>query len=356
PSVKVFTVIFPLVNFLWIGGLMMLIGSVICLSPRWVGRTISSFVSGRRDTGDASDTNDGDLAPAAARVALPEVAPTPPGGVVETVARVAPLFLAVGLLAALASASPARAASFDRPEPSGFAPPRGDATSDFLATLDCGCPVAPGVLRPSPLGDASCACPEAAKDRAVAADVLSQQSPSDIASGRAKYLAYDILIGIDSRWETRVRYEPAALERLLKTIRTTCPGEYLMTLDATRATCSHRMKWVHTFRLLLAAGASYDDIFAFYLADNNATQEGGPWPAHVLKTSDEQVVSFWLPTSIAIAVLGLVTFLIMRNRKRARARGAVDVGPRSDTTLAAAGGLTVNDRARLQDELEAYDG
>lgn len=350
PYVKVFTVVFPLVNFLWIGGLLLLVGSLICLTPRWLSRAMTSLVSGRPIRSEAPE-HAGGMEPAAARVA--EVEPAARGSIGRTVAMIV-----VALVGAAFFVSAARAAE-RKAEPFGFSPPRGDPGADLWQALDCACPQPPGTLRPPALGDAACACPEAERDRAVAVDLLSMKAPADIASGRAKYLVLAELIAVDPVWETRIRYEPAELERLLKTIRTTCPGEYLMTLEATRATCSHRMRWVREFRHLLAAGVSEEDVFAFYLADNNANQPGGPWQAYELRASEETVLSFWVPASAVAGVLALVLVVILRNRRRARDRAAAptDVGPeverereaRVDTALAA------RERERLRDELEAFD-
>lgn len=336
PYVKVFTVVFPLVNFLWIGGLLLLLGALICLTPPWLGRTLASLVARRplRETAPAG----GELAGAAARES------------VAGLTKVVIALLALGGVAAIAGAARADASE---PEPSGFARPVGDPVSDLLQALDCGCPLTPGALRPPALGDAACACPEAERDRRIAADLLSREAPSDVASGRAKYLVLQRIVEVDPAWETRVRYEPDKLQHLLRTIRTTCPGEYLMTLEATRATCSHRMRWVRTFRFLLAAGVHEDDIFAFYLADNNAHQPGGPWEAHVLRTSEETVVSFWLPAAGVVLVLAGIVFIILRNHKRARER--VAGVPDHEREHRESAGLSARERERLRDELEAYD-
>jgi len=362
PYVKVFTVVFPLVNFLWIGGLFMLLGSMICLTPRWLARAVSSFVAGGRVPSEVPAAVEG-LAPVPARegaLAREGEAMVAPGrgSVVKTVTMVLLALIGAAVLAGAARADAAQ------PEPTGFATPRGEPGDDLLQSLDCSCPLPAGEVRPVALGAATCSCEGAVRDRRIALDLLSQQAPSDVASGRAKYLVLTEIIEVDRAFETRIRFAPEALQRLLKTIRTTCTGEYLMTLEATRATCSHRMRWVQTFRLLLASGVSEDDIFAFYLADNNANEPGGPWAAHVLRTSDEAVVSHWLPVSVVGGILFLVGLIIWRNRRRALAAGRVPSveaarevtgQPAMSREARERAGLSAGERNRLRDELEAYD-
>ena len=41
--VKLYTVIFPLVNCLWLGGMFLLFGAAIALIPRWLGRTLAAM-------------------------------------------------------------------------------------------------------------------------------------------------------------------------------------------------------------------------------------------------------------------------------------------------------------------------
>jgi len=363
PYVKVFTVVFPLVNFLWIGGLCMLLGAVICLTPRWLARAVSSFVSSGKVPSEVPVTVEG-FEPAHARIAVGEGEVVATQSVSTKVVRTGVMVL-IAIIGAVVLAGAAHADS-GKPEPTGFEPPQSEPGDDLLQTLDCGCPLPPGELRPVALGDATCSCEGATRDRRIALDLLSQQAPSDVASGRAKYLVLSQIIEVDRAFETRIRFEPEALTHLLKTTRTTCPGEYLMTLEATRATCSHRMRWVQTFRLLLAAGVSEDDIFAFYLADNNANQDGGPWEAHVLRTSDEQVVSYWLPAVAVLGVLLVIGLIVWRNRRRALAAGRMpsveagrfDAPPDARLSREARGekaSLSVGDRDRLRDELEAYD-
>jgi cytochrome c-type biogenesis protein CcmF len=316
PYVKVFTVVFPLVNFLWIGGFLLLLGSLICLTPRWLGRTLASFVAGR---------------PAEAVLIL--------------------LFAALAL-----TPSPARAEA--PPEPFGFAPPSGDPTSDLLIRLDCACPLAAGVTSQPSLGDPSCNCPAAESDRRVVASLLNAEPADSIASGRAKFDVANRLIELDPAWEPRLRDEGQQLATLLRTTRTTCSGEYLMTLEASRATCTQRMQWIQVFRTLIVAGVSNDDIFNHYLAHNNATQPGGkgPWKAHELKTSEEATVSFGLPVALTALVVGAIVFMVLRNGRRARIAAASPNMTNPTTEREGfSGQISDKERARLRDELEAWD-
>jgi cytochrome c biogenesis factor len=337
PYVKVFSVIFPLVNFLWIGALLLLVGAIICLTPRWLGKTLASMVAGRQTSDDDDE---------------------PPTSGTRKAATVVLALIAVGLAM---SPSPAQAQSKnDLPEPTGFKPPAGDPAADLFDQLDCACPLGERVTTRPSLADPTCVCPQAEDDRQIVADLVSRAEDSDVASGRAKYLILKQLVGLDPAWEPRIRDTTNRLGGLLKTTRTTCRGEYLMTLEATRATCSHRMRWVQTFRYLIAAGVNDDDIFAYYLASNNATEPGGPWAAHVLKTSEERAVTYGVPVAITGAVVLVIGLIIFRNVRRARAS-------RLSTTLPVPGAaierehstendLSDADRARLSDEIEAWEG
>lgn len=325
PYVKVMAVVFPLVNFLWIGALLLLVGSLICLTPRWLGRTLAGMVAGHK----VDDDDD-----------------APRGGGKVTAAVV--VLLALG--AAFVPASDARAAG-ELPEPFGFAPPVGDPAMDLMRHLDCACPLAAGESLRPPLSEASCACPQADADRQIVTDLMSRRPQPEVSSGRAKLDVIKQLVALDPAWEPRVRDADNRLGGLLRTTRTTCRGEYLMTLEATRATCSHRMRWVQMFRYLIAAGVNDDDIFAFYLASNNATEPGGPWQAHVLKTSDERAFSWGLPAALTGAVVLVIGLLIGRNVRRAK-RGAGVETEREKT----GDELSEAERQRLLDERELWEG
>lgn len=327
PYVKVMSVIFPLVNFLWIGALLLLLGAVIALMPRWLGKTLASLVAGQK-LGDDDDPKPG--APRGAKTATTAV-----------------LIL---MAAVMVPRSDARAAG-ELPEPFGFAPPVGDPAQDLMVHLDCGCPLAAGESKKVALSDVSCACPQADSDRQVVADLMARRPPLEVTSGRAKYDVLKQLVALEPAWEPRVRDTGDRLGGLLRGIRTTCPGEYLMTLEATRATCSHRMRWVQIFRFLIAAGVNDDDVFAFYLASNNATESGGPWEAHVLKTSDERAMSWGLPAALTGAVVLVIGLLIGRNVRRARKHGVVET-EREQT----GDDLSETERRRLLDERDLWEG
>ncbi len=357
PYVKLLTVVFPLVNFLWIGGLLLLLGSAICLTPRWLARAVSSFVSGGRAPVTAAEVVHEPVGDVPEGSYAREAEMAPKGSLGRTLVMV--LLLVVG--AAIVAAWGGAAHAAPQPEPTGFAPPKGDPGEDMLQALDCSCALASGQLRPVALGDAACVCPEAERDRRVALDLLSQQAPNDVASGRAKYLVLKAIVEIDPAFEPRIRFDEARLRELMTTTRTTCQGEYLMTLEATKATCSHRMRWVHLFRLLLAAGVDNEHVFDYYLADNNVNQPNGPWEAHVLRTSEEEVVSFWVPAGIVAALLLVIVVVIVRNRRRALRAGrtpSVEVKalvPDGSRETRAPVALTKGDRDRLREELEAFD-
>ncbi len=331
PYVKVFAVIFPFVNFLWLGGLLMLIGAVVALSPRWVGQTLQSFFSTPAPLADTP------ARPAGASAA---------GAVLLVAAGVA------GLLALMGG--PARAHEDEAPhggvEPHGFPAAGSDPLKSIFDAVDCGCGEASPTGRSS-LAAPECACPEATAERVVIAELFENEVAMRGADGRVRYEVLKALVALDGIWESRLRYEEAAYRDLVKTTRTTCPGEFLMTLDASRSTCEFKIRWLSAFRLLLAAGVPREAVFDYYLAENNATMAermngGEPWEPHELRTSDEVVATFWVPIALASGAVVLVLLLVLRNfRRRPTARTREERG----TALSAA------ERERLDDELELFD-
>lgn len=331
PYVKVFTVIFPFVNFLWLGGLLMLIGAVVALSPRWVGQTLQSFFS----------------APSVA----PAPAPSQPGASAAGVA----LLIAAGVAGLLAlMGGVAHAHEDEAPqggvEPHGFPVLGSDPLAGILGAVDCACGEASPTGRPS-LGDPACACAEANAERVVIAELFEKETAMRGADGRVKYEVLKALVTLDGVWESRLRFDENAYRDLVKTTRTTCPGEFLMTLDASRSTCEFKIRWLSAFRLLLASGVPREAVFDYYLAENNATMAermngGAPWAPHELRTSDEVVATFWVPIALASGAVLLVLLLVLRNfRRRPSAPSREERG----TALSQA------ERERLDDELEIFD-
>jgi hypothetical protein len=323
PYVKVFAVVFPLVNFLWLGGFLMLMGAVVCLSPRWVGQTLQSFLG--RETNAA----------AAATVASG----------------------AIALVVALAAfGSSAQAHGGEAPgiavTPKGFPKPGADALAEAQASLLCGCPKAP-TDRLLTLADPACGCPQGVAERAVVAELFAAEPDFRRADGRARYEVLKRLVALDGGWESRLVFDQDVYRRLVTTTRTTCPGEYLMTFDASKSTCEFKIRWLSEFRLLLAAGVGADDVFAYYVAENNATmaerQNGGqPWEPHELRTSDEKVASFWVPVSLVSGAVLLVLLLVAINTRRRRKGAATEREQRGQS-------LSDEQRERLRDEMELYD-
>lgn len=312
--VKLYTVIFPLVNFLWIGGMLLLFGSVICLIPRWLARTFASMLRA-------------------------------PGGAAVLFA----LALGAGVVA---SPSPAAAQG---PEPFGFAPPAGgDALVDILGALDCACPELQRAVTRPPLSDAAaCACPGAATDREVVRDLLSQHGEEARRTGRAKFEVLRDLVGVDPSWDLRFRFDEADYEHLRNTTKNTCSGEQGMTLAQSKSTCSIRSKWMPRFRLLLTAGVSTDDVFTYYVAENNALMgPARPWTAHDLRTSEETTMSYGLPLVVVLTVLAGLGGLAFRNRRRRQHEAAPE---EREARGEVASDLSRRDRLRLEDELDGHE-
>ena len=321
PTVKVFAVIFPLVNFLWIGGFLLLVGAAICLAPRWVGKTLASFFGVRGDGAEEGGA--------------PVVGPT-------SVTSVAIVVVAVGAALLLAGEARAHEAPPRTVAPHGFPQPGPDPLAETLGSLTCGCPSSTATT----LADAACACDAARSERALVCELLAGKG--------SRYEVLKGLVKVDGLWEARLRFDEAAYRDLIKTTRTTCPGEYLMTFDASRSTCEFKIRWLAEFRVLLAAGVAPQAIFAFYLAENNASMAermngGKPWAPHELRTSPDTVASWWVPMALAGGAVLVVLLLIGRNVVRRAAAAAPEGREAARTTL------TESQRERLRDELELDD-
>jgi len=334
PYVKVFAVIFPFVNFLWLGGLLLMLGAVVALSPRWVGQTLQSFLG---------------TAPAEPP---PASEPSPPATKGKGATGVLPLLLAAALGWAALGGGPARAheAPSGGVEPHGFPAPGANPLAEVWASVDCACPAAPTEAVVA-LGDPACGCPVARAERALVADLFRTNQPLHAGDGRLRFETLKALVAVNAEWESRLRYEEAIYRDLVKTTRTTCPGEFLMTLDATRATCSVKIRWLSIFRLLLASGVHKDAIYDYYLAENNATMAdsmngGAPWEPHELRTSNDMVTNFWVPVWLLGGAFLLVALLVTRNFRRRR-----NTGEREQRGAA----LSDDQRERLKDELDVYD-
>lgn len=321
--IKVFTVIFPLVNFLWIGGMLLMFGAAICLIPPWLGKTIISIVGAARP---------------------------------KAVAKAAALLLLAGGLGAVTLVGGAGVArAIDLPEATGFAPPAGDPVADVLAVLDCACePDKPMTDRPS-LADPACACPKADNDRIVVRELVGREPVGDRESGKAKYTVLGELTEVDPAWELRFRYDEAKYEYLKNTTLNTCSGEVGMSLGQSKATCHVRSKWLPRFRRLLAAGVSTDAIYRYYVADNNVTEDPSvPWTLHDLRASEDRAASYGVPiVAVSFALLLLVGIAVWSRRRRA-ARGLAPPEEREQRG-GAAPAMSRQERDLLADELDTYE-
>lgn len=326
PYVKVFAVIFPLVNFLWLGGFLMLLGAVVALSPRWVGQTLQSFLG--RET------------------------PEPAAGAAAAT-TVAVLCIIVGAFAwspdAFAHESEAPGTAV---EPHGFPAAGADSLVEVQASLACACPKPPSAPMLS-LVDPGCACEQAVAERAVVAELFAAESDFKRRDGRARFDVLKRLVKLDGVWESRLIYSDDDYRSLVRTIRTTCPGEYLMTLDATKSTCEFKIRWLSEFRLLLAAGVQTGPIYDYYLAENNATMAergngGTPWKPHELRTSEDVVASFWVPVTLVASVFIIVFVLVAFNVRRKRNAPTAEREQRGQA-------LSDEQRERLRDERELFD-
>ncbi len=329
PSVNLLTVVFPLVSLLWLGGITLVFGTIICLTPRWLSRTLIAMTRSRRR--------------------LP-------------VAEAAALALTAALAAlALTAAPPAHAHGDALPEPRGMAaPPDGDAVGDALAALSCGPAGTTEAMRVLPLGDPGCASPKAEQDRALVTELVRKRPEADQRSGRAKLDVLYELVALDQRWDERLRYDTAAYDHLKTTTKTTCPGERGLVLSQSQLACTVRNKWLPRFRVMLAAGVPAEQVFRFYVDENNVTSaEGEPWTYDDLRAHPDKALSWAFPAALIAGFAAAFIVLMVRvgrRRRLAAASPGQHVGSDRQAQGQRAGALSDAQRARLDDELEAFEG
>ncbi|MFT7578652.1 MAG: cytochrome c-type biogenesis protein CcmF [Myxococcota bacterium] len=318
--VKLYTVIFPLVNFLWIGGMLLVFGAVICLIPPWLSRTLVSVFSGRSST------------------------------------RQAIILFAAGSIAGAGffglGASTARAEQV--PEPYGFAAPAaGDAYSDILGKLKCACREGRKLqIGQIPMSDPACDCAQAIDDKRVIFELVGREPAVEQSSGRAKYDVLGALKIVEPSWDERFIYAKSDYVTLVNTTKNTCAGERGMTLSQSKATCSVKSTWLPRFRQLLTAGVSRADVFEYYVAENNVTQQpSAPWESYELHTLEDRGFTYTLPIGLLLGALFLLFFFVLPVRKKRRGQAQAS----REAQGAAGTALSARDRLILEDELEGYD-
>ena len=312
--INLLTVVFPLVTFLWAGSIVLLLGTLLCLTPRWMSRTVIRMT--RRRTGRTR-------APVAA-------------GATATL-----LVLLFALWSPVSKATPL-------PEPSGMeAPGPEGALADIQEALDCPCPGGDGVDRH--LADTACTCPLAAEERQLIGQLLDEQPRVHWTTGRAKLEVLGRLTKIDAKFDGRLRYSRADYQRLLTTTKTTCPGERGLVLSQSQLRCTVRNLWLPRFRHMLASGMSVERIFTFFVDENNVTMAPAvPWSYADLKAHADKVLSWALPGALLFAFLAaLFTYAVMRTRRNRR---AAEEAPRAEVPV-----LSERQRLLLEDELDMLD-
>ena len=310
--INLLTVVFPLVSFLWTGSLVLLLGTLLCLTPRWVSRTVIGMTRSSRGRGRAAAR-----AATAAGLVLLTLAPL--------TARAAPL-----------------------PEPRGMSAPGPEgALTDILKALTCACPATDGVERT--VADPVCECPKASVDRELTSQLLGQQPKAARATGRAKLEVLAELTRLDAGYDARLRYSRADYQRLLTTTKTTCTGERGLVLSQSQLGCSVRNLWLPRFRHMLASGMTVERVHKFYVDENNVTMAPSvPWSYADLKAHADKALSWALPAAVLFAFLaGLLAYAVRRTRRN---RAMAAAAPVVQVTA-----LSERDRLVLEDELDLLD-
>ncbi|MDP6945080.1 MAG: cytochrome c-type biogenesis CcmF C-terminal domain-containing protein, partial [Myxococcota bacterium] len=313
--INLLTVVFPLVTFLWTGSLVLLLGTLLCLTPRWVSRTVIGMTRSPRSAGRS-------------RVKAAVTA-----GLLSVL-----LLCVVGL--------PARAAPL--PEPTGMsAPGPAGALHDTLSALTCPCAAPDGVERT--LAAPECACDVATGDRQLIGQLLDREPRRSWATGRAKLEVIGKLTRLDAAYDARLRYSRDDYQRLLTTTKTTCAGERGLVLSQSQLSCSVRNLWLPRFRHMLAAGMTVERIHTFYVDENNVTMAPSvPWSYADLKAHADKALSWALPGALLLSLLlSLFGYAVRRTRQN---RAAAAIAPRAPVSQ-----LSERDRLILEDELDCLD-
>ena len=322
--INLLTVVFPLVSFLWAGSILMVIGTLVVLIPRWLAQTLIRLTRGPRQA-------------------------VPSGPALAATAST--------LLLLIALAWPSHAAP--PPEPSGMAPPpAGAEIDDVLGTLTCPCGatlVGSGLTTADP----ECQCLRALADRDVVTGLMREQPRSLWSSGRAKLNVLYRVVEIDPTYDARLRFDPRTYDHILTHTKTVCPGERGLVLSQSQLACSVRNKWFPRFRVMLAAGMSEQAIYRFYVDESNVTMAPStPWSYADLRSHADKPLSWAFPALLLVSFLfGLV--FVARRKVRANAALAASTRAARVETLgedgADAANLTTRQRLLLEDELDLLD-
>jgi hypothetical protein len=309
--INLLTVVFPLVTFLWTGAVVLLLGTLICLTPPWLARTI--------------------LVMSRPRVSAPS--PTAVAGATATI-----LLLLLAIPAARGAL----------PQPRGMSPPAaGQELQDVFQTLTCACP---GFGEAEfTLGDERCVCAAALDERTLVKRLLSDEPRHEISTGRAKLDVLERLVKLDPGWDARLIYDSGAYERLITTTKTVCPGERGLVLSQAQISCSVRNLWFPRFRAMFASGMSPQSIFRYYVDDSNVSMAPTqPWTYADLKANPEKALSWAFPGALFLGLVGMLLTGVVRRRKNPYEGVAAHVSTK-DT-------LTAEQRLLLEDELDAMGG
>ncbi len=325
-DIKLLTVIFPFVNFLWTGGILIVFGIIVCMTPRWFARTLINVTRSRK----------------------PKPSPQP--------AAVGLIFFGLILGGTMLATAPAAQATQRLPTPAGFTPPKAAPLEDVLSLLQCVCGVGDDSVRmKETLADEPCKCPRADGERKQISALMSKYEAEDQASGRAKLEVLTELTSLDSEWLERLRYSREDYEFIMTSTKTTCEGERGLLLSQAKLGCSVRNRWVPRFKVMLASGMTPRTIFEFYVDENNVTMSPSrPWTYDDLYAAADKPMTWAVPLTLSITfIVGFVWFMLRRTRRLDSLRqepGTHGTGESSETSP-----YENEQRLRLADEMDAYD-
>ena len=314
PVINLMVVIFPFVAFLWTGGIVLVFGTLICVTPRWLGRTFIDLFRPRHRAGAA---------------------------------RVLGAGLAVLLVALFSAQALASESASDKVDAHHHAEQPDVSVEQLLSVLRCPCPSLGGGLeeRDDSLAASSCDCARAVLERQVVSEV--RESEAAAAGSVSFHAVLERLVALDASWDHRILFDETTFRDLVMSTKTTCPGERGLVLGQAQITCSVRNLWFPRFRQMLASGMSVDAVRRVYVQEENQSSRAPPggWSYEDLRADPDKPMAWIFPTGVLLGVLGM--FLGIRLR---RARAKTPVSERRARPMT---GLNASDRLRLEDELDA---
>lgn len=289
PFINLLAFVNPMINLLWLGTIVIFLGSVLLLVP-------TDFLLGREGAAAGGGT------------AEPEPAPLPPTGAVSTAkisGGTSAVFAALLLGSALTSA-PAAALTDTSPGPE---------AAHVLDSMRCACESGGERVFDDNRRLTSCDCPygAAVKRRIVLA----------IPSGATREQQLSFLSAFIEEEPTNERFllaDDVAHRDLMHNTWCVC-GCGRKPFSQCPLDCAHAPYWQKLFKVLLVLGYSTAEARAYYVEQINGTMrkaEDPPFTVDQIWLNRESALSWWIPASIGVAAVVVIALtIVIRTRRNA---------------------------------------